>query len=83
MNEFPARTLTACTKLGSSKLIKASMTSLYLNYYSWCIVYSVICVLSEKVSSGKSFTVNQVLTQLFDSESHIDENLSETEDCEF
>lgn len=33
------------------------------------------------MSSGKSFTVSEVLAQLFDSQSDTEENVSETEDC--
>lgn len=39
------------------------------------------CKESKKTPSGKSFTVTEVLAQLFDSESDIEEKVSEREDC--
>lgn len=54
------------------------MTAFYLNH--WCTVYSAICMLSKKVL-WENVTVNEFLAQLFDSESAMEENVSETEYC--
>lgn len=61
--------------------LKPNKGAFYLNHYSWCTVYFAICMLSKKMSSGKIFTVSEVLEQLFDSQSETEENVSETEDC--
>lgn len=63
--------------------LKPNKGAFYLNHYSWCTVYFAICMLSKKMSSGKIFTVSEVLTQLFDSQSDTEENVSETEGCVF
>lgn len=73
--------------IGSSCKIKEEQTYISLHgspLSSLCSVYTAIYTLALsllKMSSGKRFTVNDVLEQLFDSESDIEEHVSETEDC--